>query len=124
MTTYRGFSTLLNAKRYSTTDYELARQDLLNYFNIRKGEKLMQPSFGTIIWDMLFDPLDEITQQTISQDINRIVSYDPRLRVSEVAVTQEENGFLIQLSLVYVPTNQVDTLILNFDRNSRSLTVN
>jgi phage baseplate assembly protein W len=73
---------------------------------------------------MLFDPLDEITQQTISQDINRIVSYDPRLRVSEVAVTQEENGFLIQLSLVYVPTNQIDTLILNFDRNSRSLTVN
>jgi phage baseplate assembly protein W len=124
MTTYRGFSTLLNAKRYSTTDYELARQDLLNYFNIHKGEKLMQPNFGTIIWDMLFDPLDEITQQTISQDINRIVSYDPRLRVSEVAVTQEENGFLIQLSLVYVPTNQVDTLILNFDRNSRSLTVN
>ena len=124
MTTYRGFSTLLNAKRYSTTDYELARQDLLNYFNIRKGENLMQPSFGTIIWDMLFEPLDEISQQTISQDISRIVSYDPRLRVSEVAVNQEENGFLIQLTLVYVPTNQVDTLILNFDRNSQSLTVN
>ena len=124
MTTYRGFSTLLNAKRYSTTDYELVRQDLLNYFNIRKGEKLMQPSFGTIIWDMLFEPLDEISQQTISQDISRIVSYDPRLRVSEVAVNQEENGFLIQLTLVYVPTNQVDTLILNFDRNSQSLTVN
>ena len=73
---------------------------------------------------MLFEPLDEISQQTISQDISRIVSYDPRLRVSEVAVNQEENGFLIQLTLVYVPTNQVDTLILNFDRNSQSLTVN
>jgi phage baseplate assembly protein W len=84
----------------------------------------MQPNFGTIIWDLLFDPLDEVTQLAISQDINKIVSYDPRLRINEVAVTQQDNGFLIQISLSYVPTNQVDTLILNFDRNSQTLTVN
>lgn len=124
MITYRGFSTLINAKKYSITDYVLVRQDLINYFKIRKGQKLMQPNFGTIIWDLLFDPLDEVTQLAISQDINKIVSYDPRLRINEVAVTQQDNGFLIQISLSYVPTNQVDTLILNFDRNSQTLTVN
>lgn len=121
---YRGFSTLQNAKKYSLTDFELARQDLLNYFSIRKGEKLMQPNFGTVIWDMLFEPLTEDTQQTITADISRIVAYDPRLQVGQVAVLQQDNGYLIQLTLAYVPTNQTATINLNFDRNTQKLLSN
>jgi phage baseplate assembly protein W len=120
--TYRGFSTLQSRKNYVLTDFELARQDLINYFNIRRGEKLMQPSFGSIIWDQLFEPLDEATQQLITADVTKIVSYDPRLSVGQVAVTQEDHGFLIQLTLAYVPTNQQATLMLNFDRRSQTLT--
>jgi phage baseplate assembly protein W len=120
--TYRGFSTLQSRKNYVLTDFELARQDLINYFNIRRGEKLMQPTFGSIIWDQLFEPLDEATQQLITADVTKIVSYDPRLSVGQVAVTQEDHGFLIQLTLAYVPTNQQATLMLMFDRNSQTLT--
>lgn len=118
---YRGFSTLQNQKKYSLTDFELARQDLLNYFQIRKGEKLMQPTFGTIIWDMLFEPLTEEVQTAITNDITRIVSYDPRLRVGQVAVLEQGNGYLIQLTLAYVPTNQTSTINLNFDRNTQQM---
>lgn len=124
MITYRGFSTLVNAKKYVLTDFELAKRDLINYFNIRKGQKLMQPGFGTIIWDMLFEPLDEATQQTISQDIKKIVNYDPRLRVGQVAISQQDTGFLIQLTLSYVPNDQTDTISMNFDRNTQTLTTN
>jgi phage baseplate assembly protein W len=122
MTTYYGFSTKQNAKKYALTDFELAKQDLINYFNIRKGEKLMQPTFGTIIWEMIFEPLNEDTQQIITADVTKIVGYDPRLSVGQVAVTQQENGFLIQLTLAYIPTNQQETLKLNFDRNANILT--
>jgi hypothetical protein len=121
---YRGFSTLVNQKKFNLTDFELARQDLLNYFGIRKGEKLMQPDFGTIIWDMLFEPLTEDTQQTITADITRIVSYDPRLSVGQVEVLQRDNGFLVQLTLAYVPTDQTATINLNFDRNRQKLGFN
>lgn len=121
---YRGFSTAQRAKNFSLTDYELAKQDLINYFNIRKGQKLMQPSFGTIIWDMLFEPLDETTQQVITNDITKIIGYDPRLRVGQVAVTQQDTGFMIQLTLSYIPTNQTETINLNFDRNTNTLTTN
>ena len=118
---YRGFSTANSLKNYSLTDYELAKRDLINHFNLRKGSKLMQPNFGTIIWDMLFEPLDEATQQIITNDITRIAGYDPRIRIGQVAVTTQENGFLIQLKLSYIPTNQVDNIKLNFDRNSQTL---
>ena len=124
MTIYRGFSTQNDVKKFTLTDFDLAKQDLVNYFSIRKGEKLMQPNFGTIIWDMLFEPLDDTTRQIIQQDITRIVGYDPRLRVGQVQVTQQDTGFLIQLALSYVNTNQVTTLELNFDANNQNLTTN
>jgi len=119
--TYRGFSTLNSAKKYSLTDFELAQQDLINYFSLRKGQKLMNPTFGTIIWDMLFEPLDEATQEIITQDIKKIVAYDPRLQVGQVAITQKDTGFLVQLTLSYVPTDQTSTIELNFNKNSQTL---
>lgn len=124
MTTYRGFSTLVNKKKYTLTDYALAKQDLINYFNIRKGDKLMQPTFGTVIWDQLFEPLTEEVQQVITSDINKIVNYDPRLRVGQIAVTEETNGLLIQITLGYVASDQTETLALNFNKNTNTLTTN
>ena len=124
MTIYRGFSTLVNKKKYSLTDYALAKQDLINYFNIRKGQKLMQPSFGTIIWDQLFEPLNETTQEIITGDIKRIVSYDPRLQVNQVSVVQQTNGLQIQISLSYIPTNQTEIISMMFDKNASKITTN
>ena len=118
MTIYNGFSTLVSPKKFGVSDFELAKRDLLNYFNIRKGEKLMQPNFGTIIWGLLFEPLTEEVQQAIKDDIGRIAGYDPRLALTQVQVTQETNGFLIQISLTYIPTDQSDVLELNFENNS------
>lgn len=122
--TYRGFSTLENQKKYSLTDYALAKRDLMNYFAIRKGQKLMQPDFGTIIWDQLFEPLNDATRDAITADIERIVSYDPRLKVSSVNVIEQGAGLMIQLQLTYIPTNQVDLINMNFDRNAATLTTN
>jgi phage baseplate assembly protein W len=124
MAIYNGFSTLDSQKKYSLTDFALAKRDFLNYFNIRKGDKLMQPSFGTVIWDQLFEPLNETTQTIITNDIKKIIGYDPRLNVNGVTVTQQSNGIMIQISLTYVPTNQTETLMLNFDNNSQKLTTN
>jgi phage baseplate assembly protein W len=121
---YKGFSTLVNKKKYTLTDYALARQDLLNYFGIRKGQKLMQPNFGTVIWNQLFEPLNETTRDIITSDIKRIAGYDPRLAVNTVTVTEQQNGIQIQLSLTYIPTNQTDLINLNFDKNSSTLTTN
>lgn len=117
MITYRGFSTYNRVRRFKLTDYELVRQDLFNYFHIRKGEKLMNPEFGTIIWDLLFEPFTVAVKDLVATDIKRIVSYDPRLRADVIDVHETDQGLLIELTLTYVPTNQVDRLKINFDKN-------
>lgn len=119
---YRGFNTISQSKKFRLTDLELVKRDLLNHFAIRKGEKLMQPNFGSIIWDMLFEPLTVETQDIIVNDIKRVVNYDPRISVSNVLVDSFEHGIQVQIELVYLPANYSDRLILKFDNQSRTLT--
>jgi len=115
-TRYKGFSTINQAKKFRLTDLELIKRDLLNHFAIRKGEKLMNPNFGSIIWNILFEPLTEDIKALIVEDIQRVVSYDPRVRVDNVLVDQFEKGLQIQVELVFLPDNYSDVLSIRFDR--------
>lgn len=123
-TVYKGFSTYNRDKKFRVTDFELVKQNLYNHFNIRKGEKLMQPNFGSMIWNMLFEPLTEETRQIIVDDVKTVVGYDPRVNVSNVLVTQYDHGIQLIVELTYTPSNQLETLVLNFDNRSKSLTRN
>jgi hypothetical protein len=38
MLTYRGFNTIGQTKKFRLTDLDLVKRDLLNHFQIRKGE--------------------------------------------------------------------------------------
>jgi len=120
MAIYKGFSTIGRSKHFRLVDFELVKQDLTNYFNIRKGEKLMNPDFGTIIWDTIFEPLNENTKATIMADVKRIVGYDPRLAAQDVIVTEYDRGIQIELDLVYVQSNQSSKLQLQFDQQSQT----
>jgi phage baseplate assembly protein W len=118
MTTYKGFSTYNRFKKFRLTDYDLAKQDLFNHFHIRKGEKLMNPEFGTIIWDMIFEPFDENVKDLIKSDIETIAGYDPRFTLGEVVVSEYEHGIRIQLELVYRSTDFREVMYLNFNKNT------
>jgi phage baseplate assembly protein W len=121
---YKGFSSVTSGKKFSLTDFELVKRDLQNHFYIRKGEKLMNPNFGTIIWDMIFEPLTQETKNIIIQDIKKIIGNDPRVSAKNVIVTQFDRGIQIELELIYISTGKVETLSLQFDRNSLTSTTN
>ena len=119
---YRGFSTIGRNRKYRLTDFELVKQDLINHFYIRKGEKLMNPNFGTIIWNVVHEPLTEDLKSVIVTDINDIASSDPRLSIDNVVVTEYSQGIQVELQLRYVQTNQTNLLNLQFDNQSNTLT--
>ena len=123
MITYKGLSTHNRYKKFKLTDFELAKQDLFNHFNIRKGEKLMNPNFGTIIWDIIFEPFTENVRQAIIDDITVIVKSDPRLLVRNVLIDEYDQGVRIEIELYYIPSNQIDRMILQFDQNSKSANI-
>jgi phage baseplate assembly protein W len=121
MAIYRGFSTQGQSKKFRATDAALIKQDLINHFNIRKGEKLMNPAFGTIIWSMLFEPLTNDTKEAIVTDITQIINYDPRVNVNNVTVNELDHGLQVIIDLTYINNNQSDVLLMNFNSQSQKL---
>ena len=119
---YKGFSTVGRNKKFRLTDFELIKQDLINHFQIRKGEKLMNPNFGTIIWNVLYDPFTPELKSAIIADIKAIAAYDPRVSIDNVIVTEYETGIQIELELRYLQTNQTNLLNLRFNNQNRTLT--
>ena len=120
---YKGFSTVAtNTQNFTLYDFDLIKQDLINHFYIRKGERLMQPGFGCIIWDMIFEPLTEEIKDIILQNVNQILNYDPRIQAGNVLVTPYDTGLQIQCTLTYLPYNISQDLQLKFDQANGLLT--
>ena len=120
---YKGFSSIGKYNKFRITDFELVKRDLLNHFNIKKGEKLMNPNFGTIIWDLIHEPFTEEVKNNIVNDINTIINSDPRVSAEKVTITEYLQGIQIELDLVYVVTNELDTMTMQFDNSSNTMTV-
>lgn len=117
--TYRGFSTVNSDVNSSALyDLELIKQDLINHFHIRKGEKLENPNFGTIIWHLLYDPLTEQLKRLIVKDVTDIVNNDPRTQVIRTIVTQKDQAIQIEVTLKYLPYNIQESIQLSFDRKN------
>lgn len=116
---YRGISTT-NPENYSFALYDigLIKQDLLNHFHIRQGEKLENPEFGTIIWDALFEPMTEQLKEALVENVTNIVNYDPRLQANSITVNEYEKGLQIECDLTYLPYNISEKLRLDFDRDN------
>jgi phage baseplate assembly protein W len=116
---YRGFSTVsTETAGVSLYDLPLIKQDLINHFHIRKGEKLENPNFGTIIWDILFEPLTEQVKTLITNDVTEIINSDPRIRPTNIVVTQLDYGIQIEATLTYLPYNIQETLRFAFDNRN------
>jgi len=121
-TTYKGFSTQAGSTNFRLTDFDLIKQDILNHFNIRKGEKLMKPNFGTIIWNVLHEPFTEDLKSVITQDVLAIANYDPRVSFDNIIITEFDQGIQIELQLRYVLTNQTNVMLMNFNGTTNQLT--
>jgi len=83
MVLYKGFSSFefVKNKSFILTDIELVKLDLLNHIFTRKGERVMMPDFGTIIPDLVFEPLDNETLITLEDELRSVFEYDPRVGI-------------------------------------------
>jgi phage baseplate assembly protein W len=115
---YRGISTVANSKNFNLYDINIIKQDIINHFHIRQGEKLENPKFGTIIWDILFEPLTDTLKEAIIYNVTEIVNYDPRVNVDSVLVDTYESGIQIECKITYLPYSISETLRLKFDQSA------
>ena len=119
MATFIGFNTINQYKKFVLTDFELIKRDLLNYLNIRQGEKVGRPDIGTNIWTLLFEPQTEQTAALIINEIQRIVGQDPRIYLKDATAYPQINGILIEVEIETVQGTNAERLSVFFDEQQR-----
>jgi phage baseplate assembly protein W len=120
MPTFIGFNTINQYKKFTLVDFELIKRDLLNYFNIRQGEKVGRPDVGTTMWNLLFEPQTEQTASLIIEEMQRIVGQDPRIYLTSAEAYPQVNGILVELEIQTVQGTNAERLSVFFDQQTRS----
>jgi phage baseplate assembly protein W len=119
MVTFIGFNTINQNKKFTLTDFELIKRDLLNAFNIRQGELVGRPAYGTTIWDFVFENQLQETERALLAEIQRVAGGDPRVYVSNIELFPQDHGILIQLEITVVPSTTAERLAIFFDQEQR-----
>lgn len=114
---YIGFSTqdFFITRTFRKTNVEIVKQDIVNHIFTRKGERVMMASFGTIIPDLVFEPLDEITIRQVHDEVLQVINFDPRVEIIDFTVTPNfnEQSITVSANLFYLELNITDALNLN-----------
>jgi phage baseplate assembly protein W len=117
MAIFKGFTTLDRVKApFTITDQELIKRDLLNEFYTKKGERVMRPNFGSIIWDLLMDPSDNTLVSRVTEDIQRIVAKESRVELVDLTVYVADHAISADVLLKYLPFNNSESLYLLFEK--------
>lgn len=119
---YKGFSTkqYLKDKNFVLTDLELVKEDLINHIFTRYGERVKMAQFGTIIPDLLFEPLTEEVVNVVADELRKVFEYDPRVMLVDMAVIPiyDEAAIVALADLRYVELREEDRMTLRIEFNT------
>ena len=117
MAFYKGFSSyeFERVNTFKVLDQELVKLDILNQIFTRKGERVMMPNFGSIVPDIVFEPLDDTTLDILEEDLVTVVNFDPRVDLLEFSLEPDydNNAVAVHMKLLYIELDLVDDVDLN-----------
>lgn len=114
---FSGFSTKnKKAINHVLTGKDLVIEDLMNHIMTRKGERIMMPTFGSIIHDLIFEPLTSEVKIMIEDDIKGIVDDDPRCQYITMSLNETEHTISVYLTVSILPENTPVTLEIDLER--------
>ena len=96
------------------------KQAIVNLLLTNKGERLMNPKYGSDIRSYLFEPLDFGTAGAIRDNIIRTLKkYEPRTFIDECVVepNMESNGFDVRLDFRVLSRADVPQISIEFFLN-------
>lgn len=114
---YRGYSSFEYQARgtFRLRDIELVKMDILNHIFTRRGERVRLPRFGTIIPDLVFEPLDEETLDILESELEGVFDYDPRVERIQLNLNVGDDGQTVTVSALLRYIELDTTELMNFN---------
>jgi len=89
---------------YTTKDQ--IKSNLINYFLTNKGERIMQPNFGSNLRAFVFEQLDNLVVDTLKKKIqDELSSYFPNVSVKQLDILSNPDSYSLQVVLTYNVVN-------------------
>ena len=91
------------------------KQSIKNLVLTQKGEKLFQPEIGSGVYELLFEPMDPFTADSIRDEIiNTLGQYEPRITIQGVRVMPNEETNQFDVTVEYRIVGQPIVETVNF----------
>tara|TARA_B100000575_G_scaffold294588_1_gene311823 strand:+ start:4262 stop:4681 length:420 start_codon:yes stop_codon:yes gene_type:complete len=91
------------------------KQAIKNLVLTQKGEKLFQPEIGSGVYELLFEPMDPFTADSIRDEIiNTLGQYEPRITIQGVKVSPNEETNQFDVTVEYRIVGQPIVETVNF----------
>lgn len=113
-------SPIYSGKKFLAVDQQLVIRDFINALNIPQGQKVGQPSFGTRIWDYIFEPNTPDLQVLLENDIRSIAASDSRINIVYLNAFSQDNGLLLEVQVEILPFRNPQTLSIFFNAQNNS----
>jgi phage baseplate assembly protein W len=100
-------------------DNNAIKQSIRALVSTAFGERLFDPELGAPTRRLLFEPIDDITTQTLQRAIeNTLTNFEPRvlLDVVDVIPKYEENAYEVSIYFTVVGINQPTSITITLQR--------
>ena len=100
------------------SSYEQAKSNLKNLLLTKKGERVMQPNFGTGLSSLLFEQMDDSVEERLKETITNSVNFWlPYISIEEIDVNMTDemkDKNTAELKLSFTVGNQIETQEVTF----------
>lgn len=101
-----------------SNDDEAIKNSLFNIFTTKKGQKILNPEFGSSLDQYLFDDVNNFVGQSLGQNIFDTISrYEPRINIIYVNVYPLPDLNQYNVKIYYRKINGEGMINLSLDRN-------
>ena len=118
-------------KRYSDIDFSFTRipgrndialsydemavvRSVRNLLLTKNYERPFQPSLGSRIEQMLFEPVDFLTAQSLRSEIENVIkNYEPRVKIDSILVNADPDNNAYGVNLQFFIGNNVEPTAIN-----------
>lgn len=82
-------------------DRNAIRNSIGNILKWRPYERILNPEFGNVLWNNIFEIIGHSTKSDIINQLKKMLSYEPRISISNIDVSIKPDNNKIEVSFIY-----------------------
>jgi phage baseplate assembly protein W len=83
---------------------------VVQLLQVGRNERVMRPDAGSQAAEFVFENNTEVLAELVAADVSQVLArYEPRILVTQIETTREDNGVVLDITYVQRSTGQVQT---------------